>query len=313
MANINQVKKKSIGTIRTIFNKLKSLNLKQYYFESALLLMNVILRPSILYAADMYYDLKEGELRQLERIEEQFLRKIFKTTKGCPITQLYLEIGQFPARFEIQKMRMLYLKYILEQEDKSTLKKFLKLQIGEPNRGDWASTCRNDLEELKIELSYEQIKVMTKSKFTNILKQKITENALKYLLEKQGSKGKEILYTHLEMAEYLLPCHNKISVGEKQEIFAMRNRMVDIPQNNGNKSIKCICNETENMKHIYICEILSEKSEHQVEYEEIYNGNFDQQKQVFEIFRKNMEKRKTITSKIIFPCDLSDPLYTVMD
>ena len=93
----------------------------------------------------------------------------------------------------------------------------------------------------------------------------------------------------------------------------MRNRMVDIPQNNGNKSIKCICNETENMKHIYICEILSEKSEHQVEYEEIYNGNFDQQKQVFEIFRKNMEKRKTITSKIIFPCDLSDPLYTVMD
>ena len=313
MANINQVKKKSIGTIRTIFNKLKSLNLKQYYFESALLLMNVILRPSILYAADMYYDLKEGELRQLERIEEQFLRKIFKTTKGCPITQLYLEIGQFPARFEIQKMRMLYLKYILEQEDESTLKKFLKLQIGEPNRGDWASTCRNDLEELKIELSYEQIKVMTKSKFTNILKQKITENALKYLLEKQGSKGKEILYTHLEMAEYLLPCHNKISVGEKQEIFAMRNRMVDIPQNNGNKSIKCICNETENMKHIYICEILSEKSEHQVEYEEIYNGNFDQQKQVFEIFRKNMEKRKTITSKIIFPCDLSDPLYTVMD
>ena len=313
MANINQVKKKSIGTIRTIFNKLKSLNLKQYYFESALLLMNVILRPSILYAADMYYDLKEGELRQLERIEEQFLRKIFKTTKGCPITQLYLEIGQFPARFEIQKMRMLYLKYILEQEDKSTLKKFLKLQIGEPNRGDWASTCRNDLEELKIEFSSEQIKVMTKSKFTNILKQKITENALKYLLEKQGSKGKEILYTHLEMAEYLLPCHNKISVGEKQEIFAMRNRMVDIPQNNGNKSIKCICNETENMKHIYICEILSEKSEHQVEYEEIYNGNFDQQKQVFEIFRKNMEKRKTITSKIIFPCDLSDPLYTVMD
>ena len=74
IANINQVKKKSIGTIRTIFNKLKSLNLKQYYFESALLLMNVILRPSILYAADMDYDLKEGELRQLERIEEQFLR-----------------------------------------------------------------------------------------------------------------------------------------------------------------------------------------------------------------------------------------------
>ena len=54
-----------------------------------------ILRSSILYASETYYNFKENELRTLERIEEHFLRKIFKTTKACPISQLYLEEGHY--------------------------------------------------------------------------------------------------------------------------------------------------------------------------------------------------------------------------
>ena len=58
--------------------------------------------------------------------KEGYLRQILKTTKGCPITQLYLEVGQVPARFAIQKMRLLFLKYILQQSDESSLKKVLR-------------------------------------------------------------------------------------------------------------------------------------------------------------------------------------------
>lgn len=46
-----------------------SLNLSEYYFECGIILMNSILRGSILYASDMYYNMKETELRQIERIE----------------------------------------------------------------------------------------------------------------------------------------------------------------------------------------------------------------------------------------------------
>ena len=92
----------------------------------------------------MYYALKENELRQIEMIEEGYMRKIFKTTKGCPITSLYLSLGQTPARFEILKMRLLYLKYILEQPEESSLHRMLKLQLEKPTTGDWASTCVKD-------------------------------------------------------------------------------------------------------------------------------------------------------------------------
>ena len=87
-------------------------------------------------------------------------------------------------------MRLLYLKYILEQDNESKLKKFLILQMNEPSRGDWASTCMNDLKMLDIDSSLEEIKIMTKNKFNKILKEKIKVSALKYLLEKKGHKGK---------------------------------------------------------------------------------------------------------------------------
>ena len=190
-ANIRQMRNKSAGVIRKIKNKLNSMNLKHYFFECALILMNTMLRGSILYSCEMYYNLKENELRQIERIEEGYMRIIFNTSKGCPITQLYLELGQFPARFEIQKMRLLYLKYILEQTEDSLLNKFLNLQFKKPTRGDWASTCIKDLQELDITLSLEEIKTMTKYKFSKMLKMKISENALNYLKKKgRGKKGR---------------------------------------------------------------------------------------------------------------------------
>ena len=55
MANINAVKKKYFGVMKKIINKLKSLNLQEYYLECSLILMNSILRGSILYASNMYY------------------------------------------------------------------------------------------------------------------------------------------------------------------------------------------------------------------------------------------------------------------
>ena len=276
-----------------------------------------MLRPSILYAADMYYNLKESELRQLERIEEEFLRKIFKTTRGCPISQLYLEIGHIPARFEVQKMRLLYLKYILEEKEESLLSRFVKLQLAEPLRGDWVSNCIEDLKELEIEDSLEEIKKMTKTKFSKILKTKVKENALKYLKEKQKSKGKEVQYLDIDMAEYLQPINSMLSINEKQELFKVRNRMTDIPDNFPKSEIKhiCFCGEPEDMAHIYNCKILNEGVIQNEKYENIFNGNIDQQLKIFKKFEQNLEKREQLQKSRIEPeppCDpIKDPLFSV--
>ena len=198
MANIDAMKSKSVWIIRNIFTKLNGLNLKKYYFECAIVFLNVMLCSSILYACETYYNLKETEIRQLERIEETFLRKMFKTSKGCPISQLYLESGHIPARFEIQKIRLLFLQYILQETSESRIQKFFLLQLKEPTRGDWASSCLKDLKDLEIKISLEEIKILTKTKFAKLLKEAIWPKALAYLVKKQGKKGQEIIYSELK-------------------------------------------------------------------------------------------------------------------
>ena len=231
MININEMKKKSIWIIKKIFTRLESLNLKKYYFECALVFLDVMLRSSILYASECYYNLKEKDIRSIERIEEDFLRKLFKTTKGCPISQLYLEAGFTPARFAIKKTKILFLKYILHEDPESMIYKFLQLQIKNPTKGDWAYSCFEDLDYLEINLSLKEIKAVTVNKLITILTKSIDQKAFQYLMNMRGSKGEEIIYSDLIMANYLMPNEENMTISDKRYIFSMRNRMLYLPQN----------------------------------------------------------------------------------
>ncbi len=162
MANIQERKNQALGNIRNIFTKLESLTLLKYYFESAIILMLCILRSSLLYSAETYYNLKESELREIEKVEESFLRQLLQQEKGCPITQLYLESGVYPARFEIIKMRLLFLQYILKQDKESLIYRFLEAQITLPTKGCWANQVVNDLDFINIKLSFKEISSLFK-------------------------------------------------------------------------------------------------------------------------------------------------------
>ena len=164
-----------------------------------------MLRTSILYASECYYNISENELRTIERIEESYLRQIASLKRFCSLPILYLDLGEYPARFEIMKLRLLFLKYILEQKEESTIFNFFTTQQKMCRKGDWAKMCENDLKKLDIKLSYSQIREMKIVKYKQILNEKIKNEAFKYFHKKMKSQGKEIKYNKLETAEYLLP------------------------------------------------------------------------------------------------------------
>ena len=301
MVNIRALKNKSIGIIKQITLKLDSLNLRKYFFECSKIFLNAFLRSSILYASETYYNLKESELRQIERIEESYLRKILKTSRGCPISQLYLEFGQVPARFEIIKLRLFFLKYILEQDTDSLIHRFLQLQISQPTKNDWVESCKKDLKKLDISLSFEEIRNLSNDQFKQKVKGNANLKGFEYLLEKRGTKGKEIVYTKLEMQEYLLP-NNELNIEDQRMIFALRNKMNTLPANfcrrKENKE-KCVCGENEENEHIYNCRLLYDE-EAEESYEKIYNGTTRSQEKVLRRFENNLKKKQEINS---IPCD----------
>ena len=267
------------------------MKLKQYYFECSVIFFYVILRGSILYAFETYYNLTEPQLRIIERIEENFLRKVLGTSKGCPIVQLYLEFEVWPVRFELMKRRCLFLKSILNENENSRMYKFFRLQSDNPVKGDWVSSVLKDLQVLDIKKSFSEIKIMSVETFKDLLRRKLRQQALEYLESLRGIKGKEISYSELKMAEYLQPIYSKISIDERRMIFAIRNRMVnEIPDNFGNHSELCICGKPENMKHIYMCKTF-DNSDVTTEYEEIYGDNISNQIEIVRKFTDNMKKR----------------------
>lgn len=295
MANIRAIKNRSFGIIKKIFSKLNSLNLNKYYFECGIIFMNVMLRSSILHGSECYYNLKEQEIRQLERIEESFMRQLLKTKKSCPINQLYTELGQLPARFDIMKLRLFFLKYILNQDPQSGIYRMYHLQLENPKRGDWASTCRKNMKDLNVNLSNEEIRKMSKNVFKNLIRKKCKEKGFEYLMKRRGKKGQNIKYSCLKMSEYLLP-NQEFSIENQRNIFEIRNNMTNIASNftseEKNESV-CICGERDNMKHIFICEQLN-KEQPTEEYEQIYGENLIKMKYVLNRFNENLNQREKL-------------------
>ena len=153
--------------------------------------------------------------------------------------------------------------------------------------------------------------MMAKDSFINLIKARIAEMAFKYLIDKRRSKGKEIHYEKLEMADYLMPYNSKLSIEDKRKLFSIRNRMTEIGNNFGQKENCINCQKNENSEHIYSCKFLN-KQENEIPYERIYNGNITEQIKVMKIFEQNMETRNQIIKNKQFPCDpVRDPLNFV--
>ena len=93
--NIEAKKKRAIGITKHIQYLIKDLG--KFTIECGIIYLNSLLRSSILFAAEAMYDIKENDFRHIEMIEEDLLRKLFKTGKVCTIFQLYFEAGQIPA------------------------------------------------------------------------------------------------------------------------------------------------------------------------------------------------------------------------
>ena len=68
----------------------------------------------LLFNSEVWYDLKEKDIRELEEIVEALLRKILNAHSKTPLEALYLELGVLPLRFiiTIKARRINYLRYL---------------------------------------------------------------------------------------------------------------------------------------------------------------------------------------------------------
>jgi hypothetical protein len=87
--------------------------------------------------------------------------------------------------------------------------------------------------------------------------------------------------------------HTELNIIQKRDIFAVKNRMIDISENlPSNQEIeKCWCGEIESMEHIYMCKEFNDE-ETEVSYNQLFNGSIKQQIIIYKRFQENMNARE---------------------
>ena len=117
----------------------------QFHFEVAVILRDSLLLNSILANSEAWYNVKPEEIEILERCDENLLRNIFEAPCTTPKCMLYLESGCKQIRFTIMIRRVMYLHYILNEDNHSLVSRFFQAQNSEPYKDDWSSQVCEDL------------------------------------------------------------------------------------------------------------------------------------------------------------------------
>ena len=297
---------KGKGMTDKIENILKNNPGGSFHFEIAIMLRNAYLISSMLSCSEIWYDLKEEDLRKLEQCDENLLRKILNCSNQVPFVVMYLELCVLPARFIIMLRRLSYLQLILKQSTKkSLLFRFFRAQLENPTKNDWATQALKDVTALKMNLNLDEIEHMSTDKFTKICKEKVTYIAYQYLEEKKSKlkSVKGIIFEYWKMAQYLSQNDSGLSTKERQFIFQCRFNDIDT---RGNKAWKyeeshCIsCNDKsqpEITQHILQCKTLmnqNNKYTYIPAFSELYYGDLDEQIYVSRMIKENMRIRQEI-------------------
>ena len=74
-----------------------------------------------------------------------------------------------PLIFEINQRRLIFLQYILKQDQSSMIYKVLGATKEKPSRNDFVKTCDEYCQKIWLELSWEQIKEMSTLTFKKLV------------------------------------------------------------------------------------------------------------------------------------------------
>ena len=131
--------------------------------------------------SETWYNITKAELNLLETIDVMLLRRILRAPKSTPKEMLFLELGCLPYTEIIQKRRLMFLHYILHEDTNPMVQKFVEAQMKNPTPKDWVTTVGDDLKELGSNVTFADIRTMSKGKFKSMLKLNIKKKAIKEL------------------------------------------------------------------------------------------------------------------------------------
>ena len=119
----------------------------------------------------------------MEEVDKLLLRRILGAPDSTCIESLYLELGVTPIHVTLKARRVNYLHYLATLEENSMLHQVVTIQWKYPVKDNWTLKVNENLKELDLSLSLDEIKKKSEYSFKRLVKIKAEEFTLNYLLE----------------------------------------------------------------------------------------------------------------------------------
>ena len=306
--NIEAKVDKAQGIIKQLKGMMEEMCFGQFIFEVAIILRNSIFINGILTNLEASYGLTDSEIEKLEQCDEQLLRSILECPSSTPKEMLYLELGVIPIRYIVMSRRLMFHHYILNEDKKSLINKFFKIQSRKPVKNDWSLTVRKNLETLKLNQNDDEIKEFSIYSYKKIVNSAIQKEAFNYLirLKNSHSKVKHINYAKLEMQDYLMP--STFTADVARFAFLCRTRMVNVGANykEGGKIKNPTCpvckspTEYDSQLHLMLCQTLNVNIVAGLKiptYDDLFGKNLENRILVVQLLRRNYQKRNQLINQ----------------
>ena len=192
--------------------------------------------------------------------------------------------------------------------------KFVEAQSKWPQKGDWISMVKKDFNEVELNLTFDEISVMSDYTYNTKVKNAIRKSAFNWLIKEKNkpssnggtSKGSELNYTKLKLQEYFLP--NSMTIKQCNLLFSLRAQMIPVRCNYSHSytDLSCpICqdqSQPDNQLHALSCSELVKNenivAKDQISYDDIFSSNVMKQSEITKCFEYLLKKRKDLEKQL---------------
>ena len=122
--NINYKVNKSYGNVNKIITTLIERPFGKFTFQAATVMRNGILIGSLLNKSETWIQLTKKNIEEIEKPDKVLKDKLLDSKSSTVF--YYLEFGMLPAKYVILKKRLKFLKYILDEDINSMIRRVLK-------------------------------------------------------------------------------------------------------------------------------------------------------------------------------------------
>jgi hypothetical protein len=197
----------------------------------------------------------DSDLKDLEVIDHDILRAITGAQAKSPTEMLYLETAQVPVKSVIIVRRLLYLQTILHRHKSEIIRQIYDTMKEDPLKDDWIHLVSNDISNIGLNLSDDQICSLTKREFKKIVKSKMRSYTHAELerVKKGHSKVKHISHKDLKKPQpYLMDA--MFNNNETSLLFNLRSQSVNEFKANFSISICPFCkSHLDTQEHALSC------------------------------------------------------------